>query len=65
METKKELNSKIIELTNQIREDHPELSKLLSEMPMTIPNEINPEVTAKKLKDYYESLNNLLSNHNR
>ena len=65
METKKELNSKIIGLTNQIRQQHPELSKLLAEMPMTIPNESNPEVTVEKLDDYYESLKNLLKNHNR
>lgn len=63
METEKELNSKILALTTQILEKHPELSDHLDEMPLTIPNETNPEITVKKLKEYYDSLNLLLKKH--
>ncbi|MEP7268433.1 MAG: hypothetical protein ABI844_12470 [Saprospiraceae bacterium] len=60
METEKELNAKIIELTLKIWEQHPELSKLLDEMPLTIPNESSPEITIKKLNEYFESLDKIL-----
>jgi hypothetical protein len=60
METEKELNAKIMAITMQINEKHPELSKFLAEMPVTIPNENNPEVGIKSLKEYYESLNKLI-----
>lgn len=42
METENELNAKITELTQKIRSRNPELSKLLDEMPLTIPNESSP-----------------------
>jgi len=61
MKTEKELNEKIISLTCKIRENRPELIKYLDEMPITIPNENDPEITLKILKDYIESLKNLLS----
>ena len=60
METEKEINSKIIALTMKIQQEHPELAKHLDEMPVTIPNESNPEININILKEYYESLNNIL-----
>ena len=60
MKTEKELNAKIISLTLKIQEKHPELSKFLEEMPVTIPSESNPEINIKILKEYIESLKNLL-----
>ncbi len=63
METEKDLNAKILEITMQIQENHPELSKLLDEMPVTIPNEGNPEIKVKNLKEYYLSLTNLLKKY--
>jgi hypothetical protein len=60
METEKELNAKILAITMQIREKHPELSKFLEEMPVTIPDESKPEINNKVLKEYYESLQNIL-----
>jgi hypothetical protein len=32
-------------------------------MPITIPNQKNPEITIKILKDYYESLSNILKKY--
>ncbi|HEY3371815.1 MAG TPA: hypothetical protein VGK10_13255 [Prolixibacteraceae bacterium] len=61
MKTEKELNAKILSLTMKIRERRPELVKYLEEMPITIPNESDPEITLKILKEYIESLKNLLN----
>ena len=63
METEKELNAKILAITMQIQEKHPELSKFLDEMPVTIPDENRPEINIKILKKYYNSLSNLLKEH--
>jgi hypothetical protein len=60
METEKELNEKILAKTLEIQQKHPELCEFLNEMPVTIPNESNPEINIKNLKDYYESLNQIL-----
>jgi len=63
METEKELNAKILAKTLEIREKHPELSEFLNEMPITIPDETNPEISRKILNDYYNSLCNILKKH--
>lgn len=60
MKTEKELNAKIMSLTLEIREKRPELVNFLEEMPITIPNGNDPEITHKILKDYIESLKNLI-----
>lgn len=56
METEKELNDKILKITMLIKDKHPELSKYIEEMSVTIPDEKNPNVTLKNLKSYYDSL---------
>ncbi len=63
METEKELNSKILKITMTIRDQHPELSKYIEEMPVTIPDEKDPEVTLKNLREYYDSLNAMLNKY--
>lgn len=63
METENELNAGIMAITMQIQENYPELSKFLNEMPVTIPNENNPEINIKILKDYHESLSNILKEY--
>lgn len=63
METEKELNEKILRVTMTIRNEHSELSKFLDEMPVTIPDEKNPEITLKNLRTYYDSLNALLNKY--
>lgn len=60
MKTEKELNAKIVSLTEKIRERRPELVKYIEEMPITIPNDSDPEITKKILIDYIESLKNLM-----
>ena len=61
MKTEKELNAKIVSLTEKIRERRPELVKYIDEMPITIPNDNDPEITTKILKDYIESLKELMN----
>lgn len=63
METEKELNKKIMDVTMTIRSKYPELSKYLEEMPVTIPDEKHPEITIKNLQAYFDSLNTMLNKY--
>jgi hypothetical protein len=56
----KDLNAKILKITMTIKDNHPELSKYLEEMPDTVPSDSDPEITLNHLRTYYESLNSLL-----
>lgn len=68
MKTEKKINKKILKITLKIKEQFPELSKYILEMPVTIPNIENPGMNSKALQDYYGSLEVLLKdyteNHN-
>ncbi len=55
-----DLNLKILKITLSINEQYPELSKYIEEMPVTIPNDENPNITLENLKSYYESLSLML-----
>lgn len=57
--TIKELNQKILNITMYIRKHYPELSKYLDEMPVSIPDENDPHITIKNLKEYIDSLNTI------
>ncbi len=63
METIEDINEKIIKITNTIGDNYPELMNYLNEMPITIPNEANPEITIKNLTNYYESLVTIFRNY--
>lgn len=65
MKTENEISNDITKLTLGIQEDFPELSKYISEMPITIPNMANPEITADNLKEYNDSLNELVTNYSK
>jgi len=56
MKTELELNKMILDITNKIKLNHPELLEYLNEMLVTIPYQENPEITVKTLTSYYESL---------
>jgi hypothetical protein len=62
MTTEKELNAAILEKTLMIQEKFPELSKYIEEMPITIPVS-DPEINLKQLRDYYNSLENLIGKY--
>ncbi|SHG52159.1 hypothetical protein SAMN05443549_104316 [Flavobacterium fluvii] len=63
MKTEKELDTAILKITMKIREQYPELSKYISEMPDTIPNMENPKMNTKTLQGYYDSLDVLLKDY--
>lgn len=63
MESEKELNAKILEITMTIQKKYPELYEHLGEMPVTIPDTENPEINSKNLRAYYDSLKSLLNNY--
>lgn len=63
MKNEEQLNGDILEITMKIKEKFPELSKYILEMPVTIPNMENPEVTTKALQEYYDSLDILLKDY--
>ncbi len=60
---KKDLNSKILKITLLIKENYPELSKYIEEMPVTVPDVKNPGITLTNLKSYYDSLDTLLNDY--
>lgn len=62
-ETEAGLNAKILEITLKIKEDFPELSKYIEEMPVTNPDVENPEMSIKHLKNYYFSLQSLVNKY--
>lgn len=63
MKSEKELNEAILNITNKIRNEYPELSKYLNEIPVTIPAVSTPEINTKILNEYYESLENILKKY--
>ena len=65
MKTANEINKDIVKTTLRIQEEFPELSKYIIEMPVTIPNVANPEITTDNLKDYSESLNELVTKYSK
>jgi len=63
MKTESELDNDILAITMKIKEQFPELSKYVLEMPVTIPSVENPEMNLKALQDYYDSLEILLKDY--
>jgi hypothetical protein len=63
MKTTKELNDQILKTTMLIRQEYPELSKYLLEMPETIPGIENPEMNKQVLKEYLNSLKEILDKY--
>jgi len=63
MKTELELNEMILDITNNIRDKHPELLKYMDEMPITVPYEENPEIVNLTLTNYHESLKVLLKDY--
>ena len=63
MKTEAEWNAEILRITLKIQNQFPELSKYMTEMPITMPDAKHPEINIKNLSDYYESLESLLKNY--
>ncbi|MES2559461.1 MAG: hypothetical protein V4590_06960 [Bacteroidota bacterium] len=65
MKTEAELNDDILKLTLKIQKEHPELSKYITEMPVSVPDEQHPEITVQNLTEYYDSLEKLLKSYGK
>jgi hypothetical protein len=65
MKTEQELTNDILKITMMINEKFPELSKYITEMPVTIPDTDNPEINIENLLDYKESLEALLKKYEK
>ena len=63
MKTQDEISGDILKITMLIQEKYPELSKYISEMPVTIPNDERPHINAQILQDYFESLDDLVKKY--
>mgnify|MGYP003637920119 CR=1 FL=1 len=53
----------ISELTSDIETNYPELYRSLDENPLTIPAKNHPQVNKDDLKEYLESLKELIKHH--
>ena len=60
-ETIKKLNDDITRLTNEIRNQYPELIKYLDEIPDTIPND--QEMSEKALRKYKNTLEAMIAKY--
>jgi hypothetical protein len=58
-----DLNAKILEITMKIKDQYPELSQYIEEMPVTVPSENDPEINVNQLTSYYGSLNSVLDKY--
>ncbi len=63
MKTENDLNDDILKITMNIYENHPELAKFITEMPVTMPDKTTPEINIKHLQNYYDSLNDLMKKY--
>lgn len=65
MKTANEISKDIINTTVGIEQDFPELLKYINEMPVSIPNVSQPEITVDNLKDYSDSLNEMVTKYSK
>ncbi len=63
MKTEKSLNAEIFSILSEISKKYPELSNFLNEMPMTIPNNSNANISIEILENYYQSLSDFLNDY--
>ena len=63
MQSEKDLNAKILEITMLIQDKYPELSKYLAEMEDTISIEKDPSINSNNLQKYYDSLEQMLKKY--
>jgi len=65
MKAKTQLNQDIINITNKINQEFPELSKYISEMPVIFSEKNNEEINNKNLEAHYDSLMELVNNYSK
>jgi hypothetical protein len=60
MKSEQELNKNILDITMKIKNEYPELSKYLTEMPITLPTNVEEQSQVKMLESYYNSLQQII-----
>lgn len=60
MKSEKEIEQDILNITLEINKEFPELSKYILEMPVTVSDKEDVEVNVENLKEYYNSLKELV-----
>lgn len=65
MKTTYELNNEIIKVTMNIEKTYPELAKYISELPISTSDESDSVFDKEALKEYLDSLNNLIASFTR
>ncbi|WP_299780861.1 hypothetical protein [uncultured Formosa sp.] len=63
MESQDELNENIRLITIKIQKENPELIKYINEIPRGIPLKKEEKLNKEALKDYLDSLNNILKTY--
>lgn len=63
LESEQDLSARIMQITTVIQDKYPELLPYIGEIPVTVPNDPTPQVNNKILKDYYDSLYQIVRNH--
>ncbi|MFH4967184.1 hypothetical protein V8G61_03175 [Gaetbulibacter sp. M240] len=63
MKTIQRIEDDILNLTNTIGKDYPELYTYLDETPITTPSLKHPRISAEVLEDYLKTLKELLKHH--
>jgi len=63
MRTEKEILQDILDITMEISNKFPELTKFIKEMPLSTPDKDDFEINNKDLEEYYNSLRELLTNY--
>jgi hypothetical protein len=56
MKTETELTQEILEITNKIHHQFPELSKYLKEIPLRMGTKEDNGISSQSLSDYYDSM---------
>jgi hypothetical protein len=65
MKTAAEWEEDIANITLKIHNEFPELSKYIDEMPDSFTRDDNDEIATKNFKEYYNSLEELISEYKR
>lgn len=56
MDTEKTLTDRIMAITQLLNEKYPELVQFIPEMTQTNPDEKDPDINRKTLREYYDSI---------
>lgn len=67
MKLSQSILSEIMEITRDIKENHPELQKYLDERPMTLPdqNVLEAKIDTEDLEKYLRSLKNMVKKYKK